>query len=102
VIAVPGDRIRIRGTELSVNGRSLGSGSGGDPVEQLGEHRYRLQYSDGRARAQALDLRLRDGEYWMMGDNRNNSMDSRHIGPVQQSTLAGRVVKVFPGLLASP
>ena len=38
----------------------------------------------------------------MMGDNRNNSMDSRHIGAVQQSTLAGRLVKVFPGVLASP
>ena len=32
---------------------------------------------------------LQDGEYWMMGDNRDNSADSRYFGPVRWEALRG-------------
>ncbi len=32
---------------------------------------------------------LKDGEYWMMGDNRDNSADSRYFGPVRWEALRG-------------
>jgi signal peptidase I len=33
--------------------------------------------------------KLQDGEYWMMGDNRDNSADSRYFGPVRYEALRG-------------
>jgi signal peptidase I len=36
-------------------------------------------------------------ELWVMGDNRENSSDSRVFGPIQESTIVGRAfVKVWP------
>lgn len=33
-----------------------------------------------------------DGYFWMMGDNRENSADSRYFGPVSEDSMIGRVV----------
>jgi signal peptidase I len=35
-----------------------------------------------------------DGQYWMMGDNRDESRDSRVIGPVPRELILGRAVGV--------
>jgi signal peptidase I len=35
-------------------------------------------------------LTLQDGEYWMQGDDRDNSADSRFFGPVPEENLRGR------------
>jgi signal peptidase I len=35
--------------------------------------------------------------YWMMGDNRASSKDSRHFGPIEKSAIIGRVfVRIWP------
>ena len=45
--------------------------------------------SDGR---DIFDVKLRDNEYWVMGDNREGSSDSRYCGPIDGSLIHGRVV----------
>lgn len=40
---------------------------------------------------------LAPGEYWMMGDNRDNSLDSRYFGPVKAGALRGTpLVRYWP------
>ena len=38
-----------------------------------------------------------EGELWVMGDNRNDSKDSRYFGPIEEDTIVGRAfVVVWP------
>ena len=40
---------------------------------------------------------LGEGQLWVMGDNRENSSDSRVFGPIAEDTVVGRAfVKVWP------
>ncbi|HCC02826.1 MAG TPA: signal peptidase I [Ruminococcaceae bacterium] len=44
-----------------------------------------------------VDLVVPKGDVFLMGDNRNNSSDSRIIGPVPNSDISGKVsVRLFP------
>ncbi|HEY1917748.1 MAG TPA: signal peptidase I [Streptosporangiaceae bacterium] len=81
VIALPGQTIYSSGNNIYINGRLL--------AEPYLPHPDPL----GPAIASSQDpYRVPAGEFFMLGDNRAISCDSRYWGPVKGSTIVGQVV----------
>lgn len=83
VIALPGDHLRIDHGHVVVNGK---------PVH---EPYVPVEYRDSNSIA---EVTVPEGCYFMMGDHRNISYDSRAFGPVPRSLIYGKAVFViWPG-----
>ena len=58
------------------------------------------QYLEGQSFNISKDTKfspLGDNQYFVLGDNRSNSMDSRRLGPINRSSIKGQVlVRAFP------
>lgn len=78
VIGLPGETIQIIGADIYINGEKLEEHYGKDPIEDTG--------------IAAVPIVLGEDEYFVLGDNRGNSTDSREIGPVKTKNIAGKVV----------
>ncbi|TMD16206.1 MAG: signal peptidase I [Chloroflexi bacterium] len=95
VIAVPGDRLRIDHGTVYINGEILR-----EPY--LPE---KWTYSNSWP-ATGQDYVLPPDHYFVMGDNRNHSSDSRVFGPIDASSILGKAeIRIWPlnefGLLTS-
>jgi signal peptidase I len=97
VIGIPGDTIRLKGFVASIRPRGA---SDFVPEQQLIRTRYVLQ-SKNRApgwsdslpfSGNEPEILLRDGEYFVLGDNRPDSSDSRSWGPVGTERIVGKVI----------
>lgn len=110
VIGLPGDVVSMRGKALSINGLPLGyqaTGTALEPVagrrvpatqlhEQLGEHRHAMQWLDGLATVPDFGpVTVPADAYLVLGDNRDDSADSRYFGFVPQHLLIGRAQRVL-------
>lgn len=106
LVALPGDRVEMRNEVLFINGKAAHYDNGEELPEQREDgsqtRALRLDESiDGRThRVQLLDgvparnnfgpLVVPADSYMMLGDNRDNSADSRYIGFVPRHLLIGR------------
>ena len=104
VIGIPGDRVQYRNKQLTVNGEAI-------PREWLvdAEGTARMQIGletprGDRAHPVQVDLMrpardffvvVRPGHYFMMGDNRDNSSDSRVWGQVPEADIVGEAVAIW-------
>lgn len=81
VVAIGGDTVEIRGNQVIVNQEPL--------VEP---------YLNGGVQMADMPERLIEAdEVWVMGDNRNESSDSRVFGPVDVDDVVGRaVIRIWP------
>lgn len=82
VVAVAGDKVDIRDGKLYIN-------------DVLKEEPYVKGMTPGLG--QSYPLIVPEGHVFVMGDNRENSMDSRSFGPISIDSIEGKAVfRVFP------
>jgi signal peptidase I len=110
VIGLPGDRVAVRGGEVFVNGRKLER----DPVptshlaalgrqmrgtvyaESNAGRRYLIQVDGGEAKAADFpEKAVPDGCYFLLGDNRDTSLDSRGFGFIARGDIVAGVPYVY-------
>lgn len=91
VIALPGERVVVKNGIVTVYNSEHPSGFVPDTTLPYGETTS-IPYSSGD-----VDVTLSDNEFFICGDNRGNSYDSREIGPVNLNRIIGKVVfRVYP------
>ena len=86
VIGLPGETVQIKEGAVYINGKLLSEDTYGNAAI----------LRPGRA---SEPLTLGEGEYFVMGDNRNNSQDSRYNEPgnIQKSQIVGKaVLRIWP------
>jgi signal peptidase I len=80
VIALPGDDLRIDHGHVFVNGK------------RLNEKYVPPRFEDSRSLPETI---IPDHEYFMMGDHRSISSDSRDFGPVDRDLIYGKAAFVY-------
>ena len=108
VVGVPGDRLRIQDGRVFVNGTSLDEPYAAfEPVppNHFGDDFPAKIYTDPQvdpdwwAQMQALtrngELAVPAGQYFVLGDNRNHSKDSRYWGFVNREAIIARPLVIY-------
>ena len=84
VVGLPGDTIQVIDGYLYVNG------------EKMDEPYINDAYRSGHLNTFG-PAEVPEGQYFVMGDHRNNSNDSRSVGPIDRNMIVGHVRQVvFP------
>lgn len=87
IIGTPGDTVTIEKGKVYV--RPAGSS---EDIELDEPYIHEMRVTDA-----PLSMRLSEGEYFVMGDNRNASSDSRSWGVLPEENIIGRAfIRLFP------
>ena len=85
IIGLPGETVQVKDGAVYINGELLDENYGAEPMNNAG--------------IAAEPITLGEDEYFVLGDNRNHSSDSREpsVGVLTRSQLIGRAwVRIYP------
>jgi signal peptidase I len=109
VIGVPGDEVEVRDNRVLVDGQPLvvktlvrsdfawvpESNKLGSVVQNEDGHWIAFTPDKSENRNHPL-IRLEAGQYFVLGDNRDESADSRAWGPLHEDLILGKVILILP------
>lgn len=87
IIGLPGEKLEIRNNTITIFNNKYPDGA-------ILEESY---LDKSVTTAGDISVQLSNNEYYLLGDNRNSSLDSRFFGSVQRKFLVGRTwIRVWP------
>lgn len=82
IIGLPGEHVKVVGYDVYINGEKLEQPF----IDTTNKPRSDFQY---------FEVQLGENEYFVMGDNRNNSLDSRDLGAINGNSFKAKLLLHF-------
>ncbi len=89
VVGLPGDHVVVKNGKVTIYNEDQPNGYNPDEGQSYEEG---FDSTEGN-----IDITVDEGEVFVLGDNRGNSLDSRYFGPIKTSDISGELVlRIYP------